>query len=234
MKYNLAYFINSHKYAAPCLAFFAFFVIHYQTGPQLYWDTLHIGVLAVFVMANMIGRCIVNNEDITQQHITRLHVKNDIKFHLAKLVTIQAFMFPLLILMVFYPLAIGLFTRGMDAVEIFIAFIIYFLFSLIGASVGIYFNDEFHKDKSFSLLLHVLVIILPIIPFAMIYYDNAFVVALTFALPPLHFLHGYVLGIGDAVYSPEIRFFIFIAYVLGYVLLLTAAYLFLLCRKKKI
>jgi len=233
VKYNLAYYVNSLKFIPPGLVYIAFVAINYSFAPQMFWDSLNIGVLAIFILANINSRNIVNNEDIVQQHITRKHVRNDLIFHTAKIISIQVFMLPFYLFLVFFPLLLGMYTRSIGLVEVLVSLVVYFLFSLMGSAMGLFFNEDLHMDKSFAAPLHLLLVIIVVVPFATIYQDNIFVVTATYLLPPLHFLQGSLLGIGDAAYNLSISFWIFIVYAIGYSTLLMVCYVFINLRKSK-
>jgi len=54
----------------------------------------------------------------------------------------------------------------------------------------------------------------------------------TYLLPPVHFLGGHLLGIGDDIYTICWRFWVFVAYIIGYSAVLTVVYIFWVRRKK--
>jgi len=232
IRYNLEYYSKTLKAAAPILAFAVFFFINYQVAGGPIWGNYYVTAVGIFVMSNWIAVSFINSEDKTQQWITRLHVRNDAGFHVAKIVAILVFMIPFYILVVFYPMLMGMFMRSLTFAEVAITLAIHLLFSLMGTAIGILFNADLHSIKNdYVVPLHVLIILGVVMPWASIFENNIFVRYAVFLLPPVNFLAERMHTLGDGVYRLDFNFVVFMLYALGYSLLLMAVY-FLLIRKR--
>lgn len=229
--YNLSYYAKSLKFIAPCLGFIVFhFSIHSQT-PIPIWGQYHLGAVAIFVLSNWIGTSLINCEDRTQQYITRLHVKNETLYHVAKIVSILLIMIPFYIILIFYPIVFGFFVRSLLVSEVLAIIAIHFLFSLMGVSMSVFFNANFHNQKNI-LPLQVLAILATTIPFAIIFEDNMFIRYATYLLPPLSFLGERFHDLDSGVFVADRGFLVFILYSLGYSFVLIAVYIFVIKKKK--
>ncbi|MCL2215715.1 MAG: hypothetical protein FWB91_01715 [Defluviitaleaceae bacterium] len=232
IKYNLGYYLRTPKYLPPLLLFAAFFAINYQVSPVGIWSNLHIVSIAVFILANWIGASLIDSEDVTQQFITRLHVQNERLFHGAKIASALIFAAPLYILIALYPMVAGLFPRSLLFGEILVYFIVLFLMSLLGVSIGIFFNSYF-LNKEMKVLAHLIVVLITAIPLNVVFEDNLLVVYLYYLLPPVNFLADRLYGLNDGVFLLDFNFWVFVAYALGYSLALIGIYIFAIQRKNK-
>jgi len=232
IRYNLKYYGKTPNSAAPILAFAVFFFINYQAVNSPIWSNYYITAMGIFVMSNWIAVSFINSEEKTQQWITRLHVRNDTAFHIAKIIAILVFMIPFYMMMVCYPLLVGMFIRSLTFAEIAIIFTIHFLFSLMGTAIGILFNADLHNIKNdYVIPLHVLIIFGVAMPWASIFENNILIRYAVFLLPPVNFLAQSMHTLGDGVYRLDFNFMVFVLYALGYSMLLMVVY-FLVIHKR--
>jgi len=232
VRYNISYYIKTLRFIAPLLVFIVFFFIHHQTTNTPIWSSYYISAVAIFILSNWIGTSFINSEDTTQQFITRLHVKNENIYHVSKIISILLLIMPFYILLVFYPILTSFFARNLTTIEVLVALIINFLFSLMGTSISIFFNTDLHNQKNNTLPLQALVILITVIPISMIFENNTFVRFATYFLPPVNFFAGRLHYLNDEIFMVDYRFMLFILYSLGYSLALIVIYI-LLIRKKK-
>jgi len=222
--YNLSYYVKSLKFIAPCLIFFVWFAqIHSQIPLQI-WNQYFIGVITIFILSHCIGAGIINCEDKTQEAITKLHVKNNTFFHIAKIVSALVFMIPFYFLMIFFPLIFGFFTRNLLFTEIIATIIIFFLSSLMGVTTSVFFNKDFH-DKGLALPFQVLVLIVMVVPFATIFDENMFVQFVVLLLPPVNFFAERFHELSNDVFLLDGNFFVFVLYAKAYSSALIGVYI---------
>ena len=236
IKYNVEYYIKSVKYLPPLIFFIAFLAIKFQASPIGIWSNLHITSIAIFILSTWIGVSFVNSEDKTQQYITRLHTKNETVYHFSKIVSIVLFLIPFYVITLLVPVVFGSFARDLLLSEIFVYFAVYFLIGLTGASIGIFFNSDILSGET-AILLHLLVTTVVVVPFDTIFADNLFVVYAHYLLPPTNFLaerlHNLNDGMNDGVFTIDRNFLLFAAWSLGYAVILTALYNFIIQRRNK-
>ena len=230
--YNLSYYARSLRFIAPCLVFVVFhFSIHSQM-PIPIWGQYHLGAVGVFVFSNWIGSSFINSEDRTQQYITMLHVKNETLFHISKIISILVFMIPFYMILITYPLAFGFFERSLLFTELLAVAVIHFLFSLMGASVGAFFNADFHNKKTL-IPLQALVVLVMVVPPDMFLGDNALARFVAYLLPPLNFFGDRLNTLSSGVFVMDGNFLLFILRSAGYSLALIAVYIFLIKKRNK-
>jgi len=234
IKYNISYYIKSAKYLPPVLFFGAFLAINYQTLPIGIWGNLHIISIAVFILSNWIGASFINSEDKTQQYITRLHVKNETVYHLSKIASIIIFLIPFYVIAILWPSIFGMFIRDILFSEILIYLAVLFLISLLGVSIGIFFNSHLFSAEM-AILTHLLAIGVSVVPLNEIFEDNVFVVYSYYLLPPVNFLAHrlHSLDLNDEIFLIDQNFLTFIAYALGYAFILILLYNVIIQRKNK-
>ena len=230
--YNIKYYVETLKFIAPLMVFVVFHAFIYSQRPIPIWSQYYLTAMAVFVFANWIGASFINSEDRTQQYITRLHVKNETTYHIAKIITILLLLMPLYALLIFYPVVFGFFVRSLLVTEVLVAVVIHFLFSLMGASVGVFFNVDFHRRET-ALPLLALVIVVMVIPLDVIFHGNALVRYAVLLLPPLNFLSQRLHDLDSDVFVIDSNFLIFVLYSLGYSLILIATYVMMIQKKNK-
>lgn len=233
IKYNLSYYVKTLRFIGPCLLYIVFFFINYQFKRIGIWDNCYITAVAIFVLSNWIGTSFVNSEDKTQQYITRLHVINETTYHISKIISILVFMLPFYILVIFYPITFGFFTRNILPSEILVCTIIHFLFSLMGVSISIFFNSDLLTNKNMTIPIHAFIILITIIPITLVFKDNIFVKYIAYLLPPVNFLTEKLYSLNDEIYSLDYGFLIFVIYATGYSLILIALYCIIIQRKNK-
>jgi len=141
-------------------------------------------------------------------------------------------MTPFYILLIFYPIVFGFFVRSLLFIEILAMLIIHFMFSLMGTAVSIFFNVDFHNQKT-VLPLQALVILVIAVPFAVTFEDNVFVQYITYLLPPINFLGQRLHDLDNGIFILDNNFLIFILYSLGYSLALIVIYILLIRNKNK-
>ena len=230
--YNLSYYAKTLKFIAPCLVFIVWhFSIHSQM-PIPIWSQYHLTALSIFVFSNWIGTSFINSEDRTQQFITRLHTKNEITYHISKIATILLLIIPFYGIMIFYPIIFGFFVRSLLFTEVIAVITIHFLFSLMGASMSVFFNSDFHNQKN-MLPLQVLIILLVIVPFEMIFENNALIRYAVQLLPPLNFFGDRLHDLDSGVFVIDGNFLVFVLWSLGYSLALIAFYILMIRKKNK-
>ena len=230
--YNLSYYAKTSRFIAPCLVFIVWhFSVHSQT-PISIWSQYHLAALTIFVFSNWIGTSFINSEDRTQQFITMLHIKNETVYHVSKIATILLLMIPFYVIMIFYPIVFGFFVRSILLTEIFAIVAIHFLFSLMGASISVFFNSDFHS-QNITLPLQVLVMLLVIIPFGTIFDDNMFVRYAVNLLPPLNFFGERLHDLDSGVFVIDGNFWVFVLWSLGYSLVLITTYIFMIRKENK-
>jgi len=232
MKYNISYYIKSARYLPPVLIFAAFLSINYQTMPIDIWSNLHLTSIAVYILSSCVAASFINSEDKTQQYITRLHVKNETTYHLSKIASIIIFLIPFYLLTVLIPTVFGYFARDILFSEILIYMAVYFLVSLLGISVGIFFNDTLFSAE-LAALAHIVTILVVAIPFDVIFADNPIVVYANHLLPPTNFLADRLHNLGEGAFLIDLNFLAFVAYAMGYAVILIALYNFVIQKKNK-
>ena len=230
--YNLSYYAKTLKFIAPCLVFIVWhFSIHSQI-PIPIWNQYHLAALTIFVFSNWIGTSFINSEDRTQQFITKLHTKNETVYHVSKILTILLLMMPFYAIMIFYPIIFGFFVRGLLFTEIIAVVIIHFLFSLMGASMSIFFNADFHSQKNI-LPLQVLIMLLVIVPFDTIFEDNVLIRYAVYLLPPLNFFGERLHALDSGVFVIDGNFGVFVLWSLGYSIVFITIYILMIKKKNK-
>jgi len=141
-------------------------------------------------------------------------------------------MIPFYAIMIFYPIIFGFFVRSLLFTEIIAVVTIHFLFSLMGASMSVFFNVDFHNQKN-MLPLQVLVMLLVIIPFGMIFDDNIFIRYAVNLLPPLNFFGERLHDLDSGIFVMDGNFWTFVLWSLGYSLVLVVVYVLLIRKKDK-
>ena len=232
IKYNISYYIKCAKYLPPLICFAAFLAINYSSAPVGIWSNLHITVVATFVLSSWISVSFINCEDKTQQHITMLHVKNEIIYHLSKIASIIIFLIPFYLITIFMPIVGGWFARDILLSEVFVHIAVHFLVSLLGISIGIFFNSDLFVTEV-AVLLHLLVISVVVVPFNVIFEDNLFIVYAYYLVPPVNFLAERWHNLGEGFFYIDYRFLIFVGLSLGYALILITLYTAIIRRKNK-
>ena len=230
IRYNISYYVKTLKFVAPLLAYIVFLFMNYQI-PSPIWSNYYITAVAIFILSNWIGNSFINSEDKTQQYITRLHVKNETMYHVSKVISVLLFMLPFYVLLIFYPVMIGFFVRGLTVVEVLVSFIIHFLFSLMGVAVGIFFNFDLHRHRNAVLPLQALIILITVMPLSLMFENNAAVRFAAYLLPPVNFLNERLHYLHSELFVPDLNFMLFILYSVGYSLLLIVAYIFIVRKK---
>lgn len=230
IKYNIHYYINSSKYLPPLVLYAVFFAINYQMSPIGIWSNLHITAIAMFIISNWVAVSFINNENKTQQIITRLHVKNDMHYHLCKIVSIVLFLFPLYIMLILYPMLIGAYARSLQFTEFLVFIIVHTIISLLGAGIGVIFNEHFMQRNDAAIMLHLMVVLVITVPFGTIYYDNPLIVLAHSLLPPINFLAERLHYLQDGYFIFDMHFLVFCLYGLGYAVGIMGVYLFLINR----
>jgi len=232
IKYNIDYYIRSVRYLPPLLLFVAFLGINYQVAPIGIWSNLHITLIAIFILSSWVGVSFVNSEDKTQQYITRLHINNEITYHLSKIISIVVFLIPFYAITFLIPLLQGSFMRNLLLSEVFVYAIVYFLIGLLGIAIGVFFNSDIFFGEM-AILAHLVVISVIVIPFNVIFNDNPLIVYAYTMLPPINFLAQRLHDLDDGVFIMDINFLIFVLYSLVYSLVLIGAYIFVIRKKSK-
>jgi len=200
--------------------------------PISIWSQYHLTALTIFVFSNWIGTSFINSEDRTQQFITRLHSKNETTYHVSKIITILLLMIPFYVIMIFYPIVFGFFVRSLLFTEVLTVVAIHFLFSLMGASMSVFFNADFHNQKNI-LPLQVLIMLLVTVPFATIFEDNVFIRYAVNLLPPVNFFGGRLHELDNGIFVIGGNFLVFVLWSLGYSLALITIYILMIRRKNK-
>lgn len=224
IRYNLDYYEKSFKYIVPLVVYVLFLAINYQiTSPV--WSTYFIAAIGTFVLAAFIGSGLTTCENITQQGITRLHLRNDVKFHLAKIISSLLIMIVICVLAVLFPVVTDFFTRSLTFYEILIALVTHLLFAIMGTAIGIFFiADSFHA--------YALVLLFSLMPLTEMF-DGVWVVAVSFLLPPVYFLAEKMHYLGDDKFYPSYDLLFFFFYALAYSTVLIIIYLLKGRRKPK-
>ena len=223
--YNLSYYGKSLKFLAPSIIFLVFFGAIHSQRPIPIWIHLNMTATVVFPLSVWLAITLIQTEDITQQNITLLHVKNKVSYHLAKIISALVVCAPFYGLFVLFPTVFGFFPRRLGIVEILAALVMHFLSSLLGVGVGILVSH-----RKITLPAQVLATILPIIPFGVIYGDNALVRSGAYLLPPLHFIGERLGALDSGVLEIDGHYLVFVVYSLGYAAVLIGAYLFINAR----
>jgi len=161
-----------------------------------------------------------------------LHVKNETLFHISKIISILIFMMPFYMVLIAYPAMLGFFERSLLFTEILAVAIIHFLFSLMGTSVGVFFNADFHNKKT-MIPLQALVVLVLVVPLDMILGDNMLARYVAYLLPPLNFFGDRLNTLSSGVFVMDGNFLLFILRSAGYSLALIAVYIFLIKKRNK-
>jgi len=230
--YNLSYYAKTLKFIAPCLVFIVWHLSIHSQIPIPIWNQYHLAALTIFVFSNWIGTSFINSEDRTHQYITRLHTKNETVYHVSKIVSILLLMMPFYAVMIFHPIIFGFFVRSLLFTEIIAVVIIHFLFSLMGASMCVFFNADFHNQKN-MLPLQVLVMLLVIVPFATIFEDNMFIRYAVNLLPPLNFFGERLHALDSGIFVIDGNFGVFVLWSLGYSVALITIYILTIKKNKQ-
>ncbi len=234
IRYNLSYYFNSLKCIAPSLVYLLFFFINYQSSPIGIWSNCYVSAMAVYVMSIIIGTSFINSEDRIQQSITRLHVKDDTVFHLAKYISVVIFTIPFYIISIFYPIIFGLYSRDLLPTEIVAFLLIHFTYSIQGIAVGVFFNTYIFKDRNSALPIQVLIIVITALPLSYMFKSNVLITYASYLLPPVNFITEMLFGLDDAVFIFDPNFWFYIVYSLGYTMMLVTVYIFIIKKKCKI
>ena len=141
-------------------------------------------------------------------------------------------MMPFYAIMIFYPIVFGFFVRSLLFTEIIAVVAIHFLFSLMGTVMSVFFNADFHNQKS-ALPLQVLAILIAIVPLAVIFEDNLFIRYAVNILPPLNFFGERLHNLDSGIFVMDGNFAAFVLWSLGYSLALIGIYVFAIKRKNK-
>ena len=141
-------------------------------------------------------------------------------------------MMPFYVVMIFYPIVFGFFVRSLLFTEIIAVVIIHFLFSLMGASISVFFNADFHNEKNI-LALQVLVMLIVIVPFAEIFEYNMFIRFAVNLLPPLNFFGQRFHQLDSGLFVINGNFWVFVLWSLGYSAALITIYIFMIKKKSK-
>jgi len=224
--------MKSVKYLPPVICFAAFLAINYQASPIGIWSNLHITAIAIFIFSSWVGMSFINSEDKTQQYITRLHVKNETAYHLSKIVSIVIFLVPFYVGTILMPVLYGSFVRRIHFGEILIYIAVHFLVSLLGVSVGIFFNLDLFSTEM-AVLAYLLAMIVILVPFNIILSDNFVVVYAYYLLPPINFLAERLHYLGDEVFLVDANFLVFVVYALGYASVMIVLYNAVMQRRNK-
>jgi hypothetical protein len=154
-------------------------------------------------------------------------------FHFSKIISIVIFLLPFFLLLVFYPIVFGFYTRPLFPHEVFVAFAIHFLFSILGVSIGIFFNEDMFKQKNHMLPMQALMVLVCVIPLGLIFKSNEFIRFAVYFLPPVNFLYEKLFTLHNDIFAVDMRLIIFLLYSLGYSAVLTGLYLILIRKKSK-
>jgi len=232
IKYNISYYVKSAKYLPPLICYAAFLAINYSSAPIGIWSNLHITAVAIFVLSSWIGVSFINCEDKTQQYITMLHVKNETIYHSSKIAAIIIFLIPFYLITIAMPIIGGWFARDILLSEVVVNIAVHFLVSLLGVSIGIFFNTDIFAAEP-AMMMHLLVISVVVVPLNVIFEDNLLVVYAYYLVPPVNFLAERWHRLGEGLFYIDYRFLIFVGLSLGYALILITLYTAVIRRRNK-
>jgi len=232
IKYNISYYVKTAKYLPPLIFYMAFLGINYQTAPIGVWSNLHTTTIAIFIFASWIGSSFINSEDKTQQYITRLHVKNETIYYLAKIASIIVFMIPFYAITMLIPLVQGSFIRNVLFIEMMVYIVMYFLIGLLGVALGVLFNRDLISTEP-AILAQILIVTIIILPFNVMFEEHLMIVTAYHLLPPVNFLAERLHSLGDGHFVFDSHFFIFVMYALGYAMALIAFFNWAVQRRNK-
>ncbi|MCL2385958.1 MAG: hypothetical protein FWC89_00260 [Defluviitaleaceae bacterium] len=231
VKYNISYYLNSAKYLPPVICFAVFLGVNYSSAPIGIWSNLYITAVALFIFANWVSASFVNCEHKTQQFITRLHVNNDTRYHLSKIISLVMFLIPFQVITILIPIVTGMFIRGILFREVVIYVIMHLLFSLMGLAIGIFFNADLFS-KELATFAHLFIIMVIVIPFNVIFADNALISFAYRLLPPINLLAERLHYIDNGAFPVDVLFLIFVVNAAVYAFGLIVLYVFIMRRKQ--
>ena len=232
VKYQIHYYINSAKYLPPLVLFVLFVGINYQMGPFGIWSNLYITAMALFVFSSWVAMTFAHCEDKTQQHITAGHLQQEAMYYLSKTLSVLLLLVPFYLMLLLIPTVTGTFIRPILASEMAVYLLVYFLTSLLGASLGMIFNDSL-MTKEFAQLALLLVVCVAVVPFNIVYSHIPWVVTLYYLVPSINFLANRLDDLGDEAFLLDWHFLLFVLYMVGYSLVLTGVFVFAMPRGRR-
>jgi hypothetical protein len=116
-----------------------------------------------------------------------------------------------------------MFVRDILFSEIAVYFLVFFLMSFLGFSVGIFFNSNLLAQEV-RVLLHLLVICICVIPFNVIFYENLYIVYAYYLVPPVNFLAERLYYLENGYFLFDFHFFLFVLNAVVYSFVLIVVY----------
>lgn len=158
--YSLKYYSKKFRYVAPLILFVIFLRINYSQNRISIWNNYDFTILITFIFSVWISYGFFEFEDKTQEHLSVLHSKSILKFHMSKILANIIILIPLDLVVTIVPVIGNLFNREIAAKELILALLLHILASIIALAVTSFFMSGFIRDKSYSILIFFSIIIL--------------------------------------------------------------------------
>ncbi len=234
-KYLMLYFFQdykrSYKYTAPLLIYFVIIAVMYSTKPAYVMSSYAVTCIFIYAISAWISFGFIDNEDVVQQQLTILHIKNQNIYYLCKILFLWIFILILDVFTVYYPILNGAFIRKIVVSDIIIALISHAIVGLLGITVASLFNSRLVKDRKMAILFLNLIIIVSTVqkPIVQLF---PFLKWIGAAVPPVYLILDKV-GTIDYV-NVENIFNILFAFAIALIYSLFLIILFIKCMRKKL
>lgn len=234
-KYLMLYFFQdykrSYKYTAPLLVYFVLIAVMYSTKPAYVMSSYAVTCIFIYAISAWISFGFIHNEDVVQQQLTILHIKNQNIYYLCKILFMWLFILILDIFAVYYPILNGAFIRKIVVSDIIIALISHAIVGFLGITVASLFNSRLVKDRKMAILFLNLIIIASTVqkPIVQLF---PFLKWIGAAFPPVYLILDKV-GTIDYV-NVENIFNILFAFAIALIYSLFLIILFIKCMRKKL
>lgn len=233
-KYLMLYFFQdykrSYKYTAPLLVYFILIAVMYSIKPSYVMSSYAVTCIFIYAISAWLSFGFIDNEDVVQQQLTILHIRNENVYYLCKVLFMWVFILILDIFAVYYPILSGAFIRKIVVSDIIIALISHAIVGFLGITVGSLFNSRLVKDRKMAILLLNVVIIVSTMEKPIVQ-SFPFLKWIGAVFPPAYLVLDRV-GTIDYVTIGNI-FNIISAFVIALVYSLFLIILFIKCMRKK-
>lgn len=234
-KYLMLYFFQdykrSYKYTAPLLVYIILIAVMYSNKPAYVMSSYVVTCIFIYAISAWLSMGFIDTEDIVQQQLTILHIKNQNIYYLCKLLFMWFFILILDVLAVYYPILNGAFIRKIVASDIIIALISHAIVGFLGIILGSLFNSRLIKDRKMAILFLNVIIIASTVqkPIVQLF---PFLKWVGVAFPPVYLVLDKV-GTIEYVNTGNI-FSIIFAFAIALIYSLFLLILFIKCMKKKL
>lgn len=234
-KYLMLYFFQdykrSYKYTAPLLIYFVLIAVTYSVKPAYVMSSYAVTCIYMYAISAWISFGFIDTEDVVQQQLTILHIKNQNIYYLCKILFLWIFILILDVLTVYYPILNGAFIRKIVVSDIIIALISHAIVGFLGITVAMLFNSRLIKDRKMAILFLNLIIIVSTVQKPMVQLFP-FLKWIGAAFPPVYLILDKV-GTIDYV-NVENIFNILFAFAIALIYSLFLVILFIKCMRKKL